>query len=88
MSNFWGCPESRFHWQPAVLTPLTRGFGLWAVGSILLGVGTTMAHPTLLATIGDVAHASWRSSAVGVYRLWRDGGHALGTLIAGSQRIF
>jgi MFS family permease len=49
----------------------------------LLGVGTAMVYPTLLAAIGDVAHASWRASAVGVYRLWRDLGYAIGALLAG-----
>jgi MFS family permease len=49
----------------------------------LLGAGTAMVYPTLLAAIGDVAHPSWRASAVGVYRLWRDLGYALGALIAG-----
>lgn len=58
----------------------TLGF---AVGGVLLGVGTAMVYPTLLATIGDVAHPSWRASAVGVYRLWRDLGYAVGALIAG-----
>jgi predicted MFS family arabinose efflux permease len=42
-----------------------------------------MAYPTLLAAVGDVAHPSWRASAVGVYRLWRDLGYALGALLAG-----
>jgi MFS family permease len=42
-----------------------------------------MVYPTLLAAIGDVAHPSWRASAVGVYRLWRDLGYAVGALIAG-----
>ena len=42
-----------------------------------------MVYPTLLATIGDVAHPSWRASAVGVYRLWRDLGYAIGALLAG-----
>src|ERR671926_280785 len=51
--------------------------------TLLLGVGTAMVYPTLLATIGDVAHPSWRGSAVGVYRLWRDGGYALGAVLAG-----
>jgi MFS family permease len=46
-------------------------------------MGTAMVYPTLLATIGDVAHPSWRGSAVGVYRLWRDGGYALGAVLAG-----
>ena len=42
-----------------------------------------MVYPTLLAAIGDVAHPSWRASAVGVYRLWRDMGYAFGALLAG-----
>ena len=42
-----------------------------------------MVYPTLLAAIGDVAHPAWRASSVGVYRLWRDLGYAIGALIAG-----
>ena len=42
-----------------------------------------MVYPTLLAAVGDVAHPAWRASAVGVYRLWRDGGYALGAILAG-----
>jgi len=42
-----------------------------------------MVYPTLLAAIGDVALPSWRASAVGVYRLWRDLGYAIGGLLAG-----
>jgi MFS family permease len=53
------------------------------LGAVLLGVGTAMVYPTLLAAIGDVAHPSWRASAVGVYRLWRDLGYAIGALLAG-----
>ena len=45
--------------------------------------GTTMVYPTLLAAIGDVAHPAWRARAVGVYRLWRDAGFAVGALLAG-----
>jgi len=55
----------------------------FAIGSVFLGLGTAMVYPTLLAAIGDVAHPSWRASAVGVYRLWRDLGYAFGALIAG-----
>ena len=55
----------------------------WAVGAVLLGLGTAMVYPTLLAAIGDVAHPEWRASSVGVYRLWRDGGYAIGALLAG-----
>ena len=50
---------------------------------MLLGLGTAMVYPTLLAAIGDVAHPSWRASSVGVYRLWRDLGYAIGALLAG-----
>ena len=58
-------------------------FAGFALGATLLGVGTAMVYPTLLAAIGDVAHPSWRASAIGVYRLWRDLGYATGALIAG-----
>ena len=61
----------------------TEGFAIWAVASVLIGAGTAMVYPTLLATIGDVAHPSWRARSVGVYRLWRDGGFAVGALLAG-----
>lgn len=53
------------------------------LGAVLLGVGTAMVYPTLLAAIGDVTHPSWRASSVGVYRLWRDLGYAFGALISG-----
>jgi MFS family permease len=52
-------------------------------GAALLGVGTAMVYPTLLAAIGDVAHPRWRASSVGVYRLWRDLGYAIGAVLAG-----
>jgi len=61
----------------------THGFVPWALGALLLGAGTAMVYPTLLAVIGDVAHPSWRASSVGIYRLWRDGGFAVGALLAG-----
>jgi MFS family permease len=61
----------------------TTGFGRWALGTALLGAGTAMVYPTLLAAIGDVAHPTWRARAVGVYRLWRDAGFAVGALLAG-----
>jgi MFS family permease len=58
-------------------------FAAWAVAAALLGAGTAMVYPTLLAAIGDVAHPAWRGRAVGIYRLWRDGGFAVGALLAG-----
>jgi MFS family permease len=65
------------------LLVIGRTFAVWLGGVILLGLGTAMVYPTLLAAISDVAHPEWRGSAVGVYRLWRDGGYALGALTAG-----
>jgi MFS family permease len=66
-----------------VAVALGAGFPVFALGAVLLGLGTAMVYPTLLAAIGDVAHPSWRASAVGVYRLWRDLGYAVGALLAG-----
>jgi MFS family permease len=66
-----------------VLTSLTSAFLGFAAGAALLGVGTAMVYPTLLAAIGDVVHPRWRASSVGVYRLWRDAGYAAGAIVAG-----
>ncbi|HXF38061.1 MAG TPA: MFS transporter [Actinomycetota bacterium] len=66
------------------LVAATRGPHPWLLGVVLLGAGTAMVYPTLLAAVGDVAHPAWRASAVGVYRLWRDAGFALGALLAGA----
>ncbi len=65
------------------LLPLLHGFGWWALTMALLGLGTALVYPTLLAAVADVAHPNWRASAVGVYRLWRDSGYAIGALLAG-----
>jgi MFS family permease len=61
----------------------TTGFTAWALGAVFLGAGTAMVYPTLLAAIGDVAHPSWRARSVGIYRLWRDSGFAVGAILAG-----
>jgi MFS family permease len=73
-------------WVQAVgiaVTAVAKGYGGFGAGAVLLGLGTAMVYPTLLAAIGDVAHPSWRASAVGVYRWWRDLGYAIGALLAG-----
>ena len=73
-------------WVQAVgitATALSGSLSGFAAGAVLLGIGTAMVYPTLLAAIGDVAHPSWRASAIGVYRLWRDLGYAIGALLAG-----
>ena len=67
-----------------VVVVLSSRFPGFAAGAALLGVGTAMVYPTLLAAIGDVAHPSWRASSVGVYRLWRDLGYAIGAVLAGA----
>ncbi|SMF43190.1 MFS transporter [Pseudogulbenkiania subflava] len=66
-----------------VVTARSLHFSGFFTGAVLLGVGTAMVYPTLLAAIGDVAHPGWRASAVGVYRLWRDLGYAIGALLSG-----
>jgi MFS family permease len=66
-----------------LIIALGDSFGLWALGSAVFGAGTAMAYPTLIAAIGDVAHPRWRARAVGVYRLWRDLGFAVGAVLAG-----
>lgn len=66
-----------------VVTMISDNFLGFALGGVLLGVGTAMVYPTLLAAIGDVAHPSWRASSVGIYRLWRDSGYAIGAIVSG-----
>jgi MFS family permease len=62
---------------------LANTFTGYAVAAVLLGIGTAMVYPALLAAVGDVAHPSWRGAAVGVYRLWRDLGYAIGAVLGG-----
>jgi MFS family permease len=66
-----------------VLVASVHDFTAWLTAAVLLGAGTAMVYPTLLAAIGDVAQPSWRARSVGVYRLWRDGGFAMGAILAG-----
>ena len=65
------------------LIAVSSGFGPWLAAATLLGFGTAMVYPTLLAAVADVAAPSWRAAAVGVYRFWRDLGFAAGALVAG-----
>jgi MFS family permease len=66
-----------------VLIAISTEFAGFAGGAVLLGAGTAMVYPTLLAVIGDVTHPAWRASSVGIYRLWRDLGYAVGAVLAG-----
>lgn len=61
----------------------TTGFAPWAAAAVLIGAGTALVYPTLIAAVGDVAHPAWRATAVGVYRLWRDAGYVAGALLGG-----
>ncbi|WP_395474588.1 MFS transporter [Saccharopolyspora spinosa] len=65
------------------LIAVAHSFSAWALATVLLGAGTAMVYPTLLAAIGDVAHPSWRARSVGVYRLWRDSGYAPRAVLGG-----
>jgi MFS family permease len=56
----------------------------WAMASLAMGLGTALVYPTLIAAVSDHAHPSRRASAVGVYRLWRDLGYAVGGLLVGA----
>jgi MFS family permease len=62
---------------------LASTFAVWVVAAAILGLGTAMVYPTLLAAVADVAAPQWRGAAVGVYRLWRDLGFVVGAIVAG-----
>jgi MFS family permease len=65
------------------LTAATRHFGWWLAASVLLGLGTAMVYPALIASVSDASHPSWRARSLSVYRFWRDMGYAIGALAAG-----
>ncbi len=73
-------------WVQAVglfMTAATRHFGWWFAASVLLGLGTAMVYPTLIASVSDASHPTWRARSLSVYRFWRDMGYAVGALSAG-----
>lgn len=65
------------------LTAATHDFWWWLAGSLLLGVGTAMVYPSLIAAVSDASHPTWRARSLSVYRFWRDLGYAVGALAAG-----
>jgi MFS family permease len=65
------------------LAASVSSFGLWMTSVILVGIGTAMVYPTLLAAVGDAVHPRERASALGVYRFWRDAGAIVGALLGG-----
>lgn len=56
----------------------------WMSGAAVMGIGMALVYPNLISAVGDVAHPAWRGGALGVYRLWRDGGYAIGPLVLGA----
>src|SRR6266516_1055722 len=66
-----------------LLTALTGQFEYWLIGSLLLGIGTAMVYPSLIAAVSDASHPTWRARSLSVYRFWRDLGYAIGALSAG-----
>jgi MFS family permease len=67
---------------PAALlpgSPLTAGIG----SAVLLGIGTAMVYPALIAAVADHTAPAWRAQGLAVYRFWRDLGYALGAVLAG-----
>jgi len=66
-----------------LLTAVTHSFGWWSLASVLLGLGTAMVYPTLIVSVSDASHPSWRARSLSVYRFWRDLGYAIGALSAG-----
>ncbi|OYX71087.1 MAG: MFS transporter [Rhizobiales bacterium 32-66-11] len=65
------------------LTAATSRFEWWLIGSLLLGIGTAMVYPSLIAAVSDASHPTWRARSLSVYRFWRDLGYAIGALSAG-----
>jgi MFS family permease len=66
-----------------VLTQVTSGLAAWLTDAAVMGLGMALVYPNLISAVGDVADPSWRGGALGVYRLWRDGGYAVGPMVLG-----
>jgi MFS family permease len=66
-----------------IMTAVTTTFAAWLIASVLLGIGTAMVYPSLIAAVSDASHPSWRARSLSVYRFWRDLGYAIGALSAG-----
>ena len=65
------------------MTLLGTSFSLWLVATVLLGLGTALVYPALIAVVSDASEPDWRARALGVYRFWRDMGYAVGALLSG-----
>lgn len=66
------------------LLPLGGGSAWWSVSAAVTGLGMAMLYPNLSAAIADISHPTWRASAIGIYRFWRDLGYGIGALGLGA----
>jgi len=66
---------------------ISRALPAGLAGAFLLGTGTALVYPSLLAAVSDATHPSWRAAALGIYRFWRDAGYAIGALIGGITAV-
>ena len=81
MLNTWGM------WICGVgvaLLPLGAGNLWWSMAAALAGLGMAMLYPNLSAAVADIAPPTWRASAIGIYRFWRDLGYGFGALGLGA----
>ena len=71
--------------QAAVLLifPFLENYAAFILAAALLGTGTAIVYPTFLTAIADLSHPNDRAESIGVFRLWRDGGYALGAIFSG-----
>lgn len=88
LSDLWGRKHlivSGMWLQAGAIVLIAWGetFSFASGALILLGLGTALVYPTLLATVSDRADPSWRATSLGVYRFWRDMGYPVGALTAG-----
>ncbi len=70
-----------------LLTQLGSGLAWWLADAAVMGVGMALVYPNLISCVSDVADPAWRGGALGVYRLWRDGGYAVGPLVLGAVAV-
>lgn len=66
------------------LMPWGHGATWWGASAAIAGLGMAMLYPNLSAAVADIAHPSWRASAIGIYRFWRDLGYGIGAVGLGA----
>jgi len=66
-----------------LLIPFFTSFYQLAIIASILGFGTALVYPTFLSAIADATHPRQRAESIGVFRLWRDLGYAIGAIVSG-----